>query len=435
MDMNDFPIGPPTPLVSQPAQRDAGSAIIDARGLVAQLATPAALLEGRQHVHTAVSESYRRMLGGRDLLGLAFVDALPEVTERGFGELLDHVFRNGEGVSGNGVSVSWDDDGDGVSEAHVVDFDCRPVRETSGAIRGILVQVTDRTRQVLLENDQAFLMAASNLLSSSLDYETTLAAVTRLAVQGIADWCAVDELLPDGTIRRIAVAHPDPEMMKLAASMEERYPSDPDAPHGVPHVLRTGEPQLMAEIPDELLVASAQDEEHLELIRSLGLKSFMVVPLVARGAVLGALTLVASTSGRRFDEQDLRLAEELSHRAGLAIDNARLYRDSEAARYELEEQATELESQTAELQQQAWQMEEIQAELEISNDELTRQVEVALAATQQSEAATALLNAFFSAAPVAVGFLDNELALPPRESGPGGHGRDGRGGDDRQDSA
>ena len=215
--------------------------------------------------------------------------------------------------------------------------------------------------------ERAFLAEASDALASSLDYATTLATVTRLAVEGIADWCAVDELRADGSVNRLAVAHRDPEKLELARSLQERYPTDPNAPFGVPKVLRTGKPELVPEITDELLTQLAIDEEHLRLARSLELRSYIVVPLVARDVVLGALTLVSSAANRRFDEHDLALAQELARRASLAMDNARLYRASEEARERLEEIAVELEAQTGELSNQAAEMEEVQAELEASS--------------------------------------------------------------------
>jgi PAS domain S-box-containing protein len=380
---------------------------LDARGLVSQLATPAALLEGEGHVFTSVSESYRRMIGGVDPIGKPFAVVLPELDEQGYTARLDRVYLTGRPESGNGVSVTWGRNGAGASG--FVDFVYQPITSESGEVIGVLAQVQDRTDQNRLEEERRFLLEVSDILSSSLDYDTTLAAVTRLAVNGIADWCAIDELLPNGAIRRIAVAHPDPEMVELAQRLHDEYPPDPDAPHGLPRVLRTGESELVEEIPEELLTAAVQDEEQLRIVRALGLRSYIVVPLRARGIVLGGLTLVSSGSGRRFGEADLRLAEELGKKAAMAIDNARLFRDSEEARQALEEQAVELEAQAAELQQQAWQVEESQAALEETNLELASQVELADRARFEAEAAQAILDAFFSAAPIAAGFLDSGL--------------------------
>jgi PAS domain S-box-containing protein len=186
------------------------------------------------------------------------------------------------------------------------------------------------------EETQRFLAEASSVLASSLDYRETLASVARLAVPALADWCAVDVLEGDGHLERLAVEHPDPEKIRMAYEIERRYPPDPDAPGGLHHVLRTGEPEMMAEIPEELVERAARDERHRELLRRLGLRSYMVVPLVARRRTLGAISFVSAESGRRYGEADLRLAEELARRAALAVDNARLYEQAQSSRNELE---------------------------------------------------------------------------------------------------
>jgi serine phosphatase RsbU (regulator of sigma subunit)/anti-sigma regulatory factor (Ser/Thr protein kinase) len=141
----------------------------------------------------------------------------------------------------------------------------------------------------------------------------------------MADWCGVDIVDPGGAIRSVAVMHVDPAKVRWAREISERYPPDMSAPTGVPNVIKTGEPEIYPEIPVELIEAAAVDEEHLRLIRELQLKSIMIVPMVARGRTLGAISFVAAESGRRYDESDLALADELARRAAMAVDNARLY--------------------------------------------------------------------------------------------------------------
>ncbi|MGE5569868.1 MAG: GAF domain-containing protein [Rhodospirillales bacterium] len=175
------------------------------------------------------------------------------------------------------------------------------------------------------ERRAAFLADATALLGSSLDYETTLAQVARMAVPRIADWCSVSMVESDGSVRQLAVAHSDPERAKSLHELAERYPLAPDAPFGVPHVLRTGESNIVPDVTDTLLAVAARSEEHLELLRSPGIVSYMCVPVVARGRTLGAITFLSTQSGRRFGPDDLAIAEHLGRRAGLAIDNARLY--------------------------------------------------------------------------------------------------------------
>lgn len=387
-----------------------------ARELVSQLVPAVALMEGRGLIYTATSAAYRKLIGRPDPVGQSFYEVMPELVEMGFAERLKQVLESGESMEGRGVAASWDEDGDGEAEHHFIDYTYQPIADADGEVRGVLAQITDRTEQIQSEQSRDFLARASDVLASSLDYDVTLSAVTRLAVQGIADWCAVDELTASGEVRRIAVAHPDPAMVELAHRLNEQYPPDPNAPRGVPQVLRTGEPEIVAEISDELLVAAAVDEEQLRIARALKLRSYIVVPLIARGRVLGALSLISTRAGRRFGERDLRLAEELARRAAVAIDNARLFRDAEEARMALEEQASELEAQTEELQHQAAQLEEIQAELEVSNADLEQanfdlvnRSHEAHQARVEAESTSAILNAFFNAAPVAAGYLDRDL--------------------------
>lgn len=186
--------------------------------------------------------------------------------------------------------------------------------------------VTERRRA---EESQRFLGQASAVLSSSLDYRETLSSVARSAVPILADWCAVDVVDEDGSVERLAVEHPDPEKVEVAYELERRYPPDPDAPRGVHYVLRTGEPQMVSEIPEEFVDRVARDERHREMLRKLGLRSYMVVPLLTRGRTLGAISFVSAESRRRYGEADLQLAEELACRAALAVDNARLYEEAQ----------------------------------------------------------------------------------------------------------
>lgn len=185
--------------------------------------------------------------------------------------------------------------------------------------------VRDITARKRAELRAEILAQTGEDLTASLDFEATLEAVARLCVPRIADWCVVDLVAHKRRIERVAVAHADPSKEALAWELERRYRTDLDAPEGVPKAVRTGRSELIDDIPDALLETVARDEDHLALIRSLGLRSAMVVPLRARGETLGAISFVSAESGRRFDQEDLAFAEELARRAALAIANARNY--------------------------------------------------------------------------------------------------------------
>jgi serine phosphatase RsbU (regulator of sigma subunit) len=188
---------------------------------------------------------------------------------------------------------------------------------------GLMTDVTERRRR---EDRRGFLAEASEALAASLDPVETLDEIARLAVPRLADWCAI-QLAPEvrGTFEQIAVAHVDPEKVRWAWELAERYPPDPDAPTGAPNVIRTGRSELYPEIDEALLQAAALDDEQRALVQELRMHSALVVPLSARGRTLGAITFVFAESGRQYSTSELELAEELGRRAGLALDHARLY--------------------------------------------------------------------------------------------------------------
>jgi PAS domain S-box-containing protein len=196
---------------------------------------------------------------------------------------------------------------------------------------GLATQWRDITERKRAEEAAHYLARASDVLSSSLDYEQTLADLARLVVPELADWCTVDIATDDG-LRQVALAHANPDKVRWAQELAKKYPPDPRAPTGAPDVLRTGKPVLVPEISEEMLAASAADAEYLRILREVGLRSAILVPLIAHERTLGVLTLIAAESGRRYDDVDLSLAMELARRAALAVDNARLHRAELTAR-------------------------------------------------------------------------------------------------------
>ncbi|CAA9521411.1 MAG: Serine phosphatase RsbU, regulator of sigma subunit [uncultured Solirubrobacteraceae bacterium] len=167
--------------------------------------------------------------------------------------------------------------------------------------------------------------AGERLAMVTRDFETTLQEVANVAVPVIADWCTFTLVEARGALRTVAVATADDADMELVERFGERYPPQPDATAGAGHVVRTGERELFNDIPPELIDSIAQDQEHASLLRSLGLRSGMTIPLKAGDRIIGALSLVLSRSGRSFSGDDVALAESLASRAALAVENARLY--------------------------------------------------------------------------------------------------------------
>jgi PAS domain S-box-containing protein len=133
------------------------------------------------------------------------------------------------------------------------------------------------------------------------------------------------------------VTHADPEKIAWARELQERYPADSGAEHGLAGVIRTGVPELIPEVTEEMLVGAARNAEHLAILRRVGITSAIIAPILARERTLGAISFVAAESGHRYDERDLRLAQDLTRRAALAIENAHLYDAERDARVLAEE--------------------------------------------------------------------------------------------------
>lgn len=193
---------------------------------------------------------------------------------------------------------------------------------------------------------QRLLAEAGSILDSSLDYETRLTDLARVVVPGLADWCTVDILDENRILRRVAVAHVDPDKIKWAHEVHRRYPPDPNTATGSYGVIRTQQAQCTPIITPEMLGA-INDAGYKEIIQKLGLSSIMQVPLFARGDAMGVITFIWAESGHHYTPADLALAEELGRRAALALDNARLYADAQRWNTELEER---IDKRTTQLQ-------------------------------------------------------------------------------------
>jgi PAS domain S-box-containing protein len=222
----------------------------------------------------------------------------------------------------------------------VMEFFSRETRPPEEELRALMASLGDRLGQFVVrrraeealraaEEAQRFLAEAGELLASSLDYETTLQSIAQLVVPYLADWCTIDVIGEEGRIERVAVAHQDPERVERVREIVKRLPVNPHSAEGVGKVIRTGLPEVFPVITEEVLAAVYPEPEKFELARRLGLRSAVIVPMRAHGRTLGAISLAAAETARRYGLADLRLAEDLARRAALAFDNARLFREAQ----------------------------------------------------------------------------------------------------------
>jgi serine phosphatase RsbU (regulator of sigma subunit) len=198
------------------------------------------------------------------------------------------------------------------------------VLDADGRILMAVNLIDDVTETKRNEVAQSLLAKGARAIAEAPDLPKTLQAIARAAVPGLADWASVDLLTPSGSIETVAIAHRDPDKVRLGWNLRTRWPVQADAPDGLPAVIRTGVPQLVREISEEMLVAGALDGQHLEVLRAVGLNSVMIAPIRVGNRRLGALSFVSSTS-RRFDERDLQLAMDLGAQAGIIINHAQLH--------------------------------------------------------------------------------------------------------------
>ncbi|CAM4509260.1 sensor histidine kinase [Corallococcus exiguus] len=210
-----------------------------------------------------------------------------------------------------------------------------PVLGPDGSVHEWVGTCIDIQAQVLGEERAAFLARASELFASSLDASATqesLASLANLSVSALADWCIVDVLRADGHFERVQVVSADPSQAPLAATVQRLTPVPRERPVYPPAVaLATGRSTLATEVTDAVMQSVAQDADHLETMRRVGIRSLLTVPIMARGHILGALSFLVTTSSRRYGDEDLRFAQELANLAGLAVDNARLLQGAREA--------------------------------------------------------------------------------------------------------
>jgi len=301
--------------------------------LLLKAPTPICVTRGPQHRIELVNPAYQIFSVGPGAVGQTFVEAHAPLGADGQLSVMDRVYRTGERSAAVEATAQVRDP-TGAGERHF-NFLYEPLRDGAGTVDGLMILAVEVTAQV--EGNRAlasvhrrsrFLVSASAALSESLDYERTLRRVAELAVPDIADWCTVSAIDERGAVKRLAVVHADPAKHDLVAEYAQKFPPTEHRTGLLVDVLERGTAALSVRVSDADLIRAAQTEDHLRVLRGLGCTSCIIVPMVARGETLGAISLMRAEPSRPYGEADVAIAEELAHRAALAVDSARLYRQA-----------------------------------------------------------------------------------------------------------
>ena len=255
-----------------------------------------------------------------DLTSLVHVDDRPRLAEA-----WEHALATGEPLDETVRLVR----ADGASRWHVVRG--VPAYDGAGAIGGWIGTSTDIDEAKRAADRSRLVAAASERLDESLDPDGTVRAAGAIAVPDLADVCVIDLLAEDGTTTRAAIVVGDPRYQAIADALMD-YPSIPGTGGLMGSVFASGRSTLVEDVTDDTLLARTKDRRHADILRDLGIRSAIAVPLAARGQVLGAMALIHGWSGRRYRADDVPLVEELARRVGLALANARLYVAEQDAR-------------------------------------------------------------------------------------------------------
>jgi PAS domain S-box-containing protein len=224
-----------------------------------------------------------------------------------------------------------------------------PIRDRQGCVLGAISCWRDITARKQSETAQRCLTEVSTLLATAHDLSSQLEQLAGLLVPTLADWCSIDLLHDDGQMHRHAVVHADPTKAALAKQLHQQSPVlAADAEHPLARVLRTGQSWFDPVVSKARRQAETRDAGHWDLLQALGFQAEMVVPLLARGRVLGTITCVLGAGARRYSAADLALAEELARRAAVAIENTRLYQAAQTAQAALQQANAVLERRVEE---------------------------------------------------------------------------------------
>ena len=335
---------------TQSAKKGATEVSIQAalHGYMEHAPLPFAITVGAEHKLVYVNAAFCRLVGvaNGDALGAPIGRALTPTERRALGPILDRAFRDGVELVDERIDPSDERAGDWrLSVWPVIADNGRPealgveIREStpSDSTVDLQRQVAEqmllsalRERGFAEDADAArrratFLAEAGRVLAESVDQNSTLLALTRLALPTLGAWCIVDILEEDGLIRRLGIYHPDPEKQKLAQQLEDSWKPDFDDPFGAPPMLRDVRTIAITDAIEATLAATAASPANLRILRQLGIGSLLTVPLVARKRLLGAITFVSEHRRLAYEPEDVQLAEDVASRGALALDNAQVY--------------------------------------------------------------------------------------------------------------
>ncbi|MCL5028434.1 MAG: PAS domain S-box protein [Bacteroidetes bacterium] len=267
---------------------------------------------------------------------------LPYIVERiKRGEIIEHyqtvrVRKDGQNIIvSTSISPIKNETGTIVGASAIARDISEKIKAESEISRLFELEKSARLKAEKVQQRLSFLSDASKILSSSLDYEKTLASVANIAIPFLGDWCAIDLINSSEKFNRVAVVHMDPEKVKFVYELRERLPNIQNIFSGINEVIKSGKPLLIPKVTEEFL-ASFNNIEVVKILLELGLTSIMLVPLRTREKVFGIISLVMAESNRHYDKSDLALAEELATRAAIAIDNSKLFKEAQLLNSELE---------------------------------------------------------------------------------------------------
>jgi signal transduction histidine kinase/PAS domain-containing protein len=309
------------------SNRALGSQIKLLQGLFDQAPGFVTYLRGPELIFEISNRAYYELVGRSDLLGKPIREALPDLAGQGYFELLERVLRTRQPFVGRGMAAQLTRPPRNEPDEVLVDFVFQPIVGPDGQAHGILVQGNDVTEQKRQEVRQRFLAGAGEALAAAVsDLEQALCALARSAVPSFADWVTLD-LLEDARYRRALVVHADAKQTRLAEAVYAYAPDANALPEHIARARAQGCPVVVEELGHAETTAITRDGSHGDLVRTIGLRSVMTVPLSAGDAHLGMLTFALSRSSRHYAAADAAMCEELMRMVAIAADNARLSRE------------------------------------------------------------------------------------------------------------